>query len=111
MEKLSIQRVPFTKEADNKLRAIKAKTGITPNVLCRIGFCTSLERKIEPPAIGDVERGREINRYTLLGQYDQLFELLLLQWIRETESSLPPDELLIRHMNHGTQLINHTNFL
>lgn len=111
MDKILIQRVPFTKEADNKLRAMKAKTGLNPNILCRVGFCISLERKLEPPAIEDLEKGREINRYTLLGQYDHFFELLLSQWIRETGSPLSPDELLVRHMNHGATLINHTNFI
>jgi DNA sulfur modification protein DndE len=48
MEALTIQRVPFTKDADNKLRALKARTGITPNILCRIGFCMSLEVPTEP---------------------------------------------------------------
>lgn len=111
MEKIQIQRIPFTKGADNKLRSLKAKTGLTPNILCRVGFCLSLERMMEPPAAEMNDKGREINRYTLFGQYDQMFELLLIQWKTMTSSSLPLDELLIRHMNHGTQLISHNTLL
>ena len=43
MPKLTVHRVRFSKEADSRLKTLKTKTGITPNLLCRIGFCLSLE--------------------------------------------------------------------
>ena len=55
-------------------------TGVTPNLLCRLGFCLSLEE----PGVPSEDRypedsDHEINRYTLLGEYDALFVALLRQ--------------------------------
>ena len=81
---MDLQRVPFTAQADNRLRMMKARTGITPNILCRIGFALSLEEPGQPtvPAPGE-DLGREINRYTLLGPYDGAFIALLKAWVNE----------------------------
>ena len=69
MPELTLQRIPFTEEADSRLRLLKSRTGITPNILCRIGFCLSLEEPGIPSLLPeDFKQGREINRYTLLGK-------------------------------------------
>jgi len=80
MADLQLKRLRFSKEADNWLRVLKARTGITPNLLCRIGFCMSLQEPgvpVEGRYPEDSER--EINRYTLFGEYDTLFVALLRQ--------------------------------
>lgn len=105
MEELTIQRISFTKDSDNKLRSMKARTGITPNILCRVGFCMSLEVPTEPSDVAGVEFGREIGRFTLFGQYETFFLALLLTWKKMHCSSLNLDELLIRHMNRGVYLM------
>ena len=80
MSDLRLQRVRFSKEADNWLRVLKSRTGITPNVLCRIGLCMSLEEAGAPPPGRHLEdSAREINRFTLLGEHDALFVALLRQ--------------------------------
>ena len=105
MEELTLQRIPFTKDADNKLKALKARTGVTPNLLCRVGFCMSLDMPSEPPSIEGKERGREINRFTLLGEYEKAFLALLVVWKKEQKSKLHFDELFSRHMNRGAMLL------
>lgn len=107
MEELTIQRIPFSKDADNKLRSLKARTGITPNLLCRIGFCMSLEIISQPSSVDIVEKGREINRFTLFGEYEQCFVALLAVWKKNTGSTCSLDDLLVRHMNRGAMMINH----
>lgn len=68
---MKLTKLRLTKEASSRLRFIAGKTGLTPNLLCRIGFCMSLD---EPgvPTPDCPEEEREFNRYTLLGEFDPL---------------------------------------
>lgn len=107
MAKLSLQRIPFTREADNRLRMMKARTGITPNIICRMGFCMSIEEPGDP-AVPDAKRdpGREINRFTLLGEYDSAFvALLTVRLARDGTLRASLDNPFIAHMNRGTELV------
>ncbi len=92
------------------MRALKGRTGITPNYFCRLGFCLSLDE----PGIPEVpnkfdESGREINRFTLLGEYDTAYVSLLKVWMTkkklDARDSGQIDELFIAHMNRGVELI------
>ena len=110
MPNITIQRIPFSTAVDNKLRMLKARTGITPNILCRLGFCLSLEEQGVPtdPFHGDAV-GREINRYTLLGEYDTAFTSLLRTWARMSGYAAQEDkdlnDALVAHMNRGAELL------
>lgn len=104
--KLSQQRIFFTKDADIRLRQLKGKMGITPNVICRIGFCRSLNVATEPPVVDERYKAREISRFTLFGEYDLLFVALLVQWKIAMSSELSLDDLCVRHMNRGVSLVN-----
>jgi DNA sulfur modification protein DndE len=110
MTELTLQRIPFTKDADNRMRALKARTGITPNYFCRLGFCLSLDEPGTPSSPAhDAEQGREINRFTLLGEYDTAFVSLLKVWMNSYGLELgTKDEfnaLFVAHMNRGIELI------
>ena len=48
MEQLRLKRVRFSKEADTWLRMLKSRTEVTPNLLCRLGYCLSLEEPGTP---------------------------------------------------------------
>ncbi|OGR02346.1 MAG: DNA sulfur modification protein DndE [Deltaproteobacteria bacterium RIFOXYD12_FULL_53_23] len=108
MPELTLQRIPFTIEADNQLRMLKARTGITPNILCRIGFCLSLEERGVPASIkGNTKFGREINRYTLLGKHDQVYTAMLVT--RLLRDSIPTEEIdtmFLAHINRGIQILS-----
>jgi DNA sulfur modification protein DndE len=111
MANLTIQRVPFGKDSDNRMRALKGRTQITPNLFCRLGFNLSLEERGVPPVFDTEpeEIGREINRNTLLGEYEAAFLALLAQWMHE--HGLDPDDeeqanrAFVDHMNRGAELI------
>ncbi len=107
MHDLTLQRIPFTIDVDNRLRAVKSRTGITPNILCRIGFCLSLEEPGVPSLIGrNTEIGREINRYTLVGKYDMLFTALIKTWLNKMDIDFSQiDDMFVSHMNRGAQII------
>jgi len=110
MRKLKLRRIPFTTSADIQLRGLKGRTAITPNILCRLGFCLSLEEPGIPKILGrNIEIGREINRYTLLGEHDLAYVSLLITWIKENHSEDLDGELddyFVAHMNRGVEILN-----
>jgi DNA sulfur modification protein DndE len=111
MANLTAQRVPFGRDADNRLRALKGRTQITPNLVCRLGFTLSLEEfGVPPPFEAEPEEiGRDINRNTLLGEFEPVFLALLAQWMHEHDMD-PDDEeqvnkVFVDHMNRGAEMI------
>lgn len=111
---LSLRRLRFCQEADNWLRVLKSRTGVTPNVLCRIGFALSLDEPGLPnPDAYPEDSGREINRYTLLGEYDATYVALLRQRVSDDGGASAVDgqeehdlEAQFRaHMNRGVMLL------
>jgi DNA sulfur modification protein DndE len=111
MANVTIQRIPFSQDTDNRMRTLKGRTQITPNLLCRLGFAMSLEEAGNPPPIqleGD-EVGRDINRNTLLGEYEPIFITLLTQWMDEhgldSEDEVLANQSFTDHMNRGAEMI------
>src|ERR1700692_2234962 len=57
---LKLQRVRFSTEADNRLKMLKARTGLTPNIICRLGLCLSLDEPGQPRSDSSEPSQREI---------------------------------------------------
>ena len=75
---MKLTRLRVGEEASQRLSLLKGRTGLTPNILCRIGFCLSLNDPSVPiPADYLPESDREIDRHTLTGAWDSLFVALL----------------------------------
>jgi DNA sulfur modification protein DndE len=103
---MKLTKLRLTKEASNRLRFVAGKTGLTPNLLCRLGLCLSLGEPSIPNPNEYPEEDREFNRYTLLGEYDLLFVALLKQ--RCSQDGLDPSKLSAyfrAHMNRGIILL------
>ena len=103
---MKLTKIRLTTEASNRLRFVAGKTGLTPNLLCRIGFSLSLGEPSIPKPADYPEEDREFNRYTLLGEYDALFVALLKQRCRQDglDPSRIPDYFRA-HMNRGIVLL------
>ena len=83
-------------DATSKLRSLRQRTGVTPNLLCRMAIMTSLEEgPLGGAAIPD-EDGSEFNAYTLTGEYGALIAALL-RWVEEGQEPDTPleDEVLL----------------
>jgi DNA sulfur modification protein DndE len=93
-------RVHISKRATELLKQIKAKTGVTPNILCRMALSLSLEESHKAnPEITDLN-GAEFNLPTLLGDASQLYEAL----IRQSHGDLNPKDaqlVLAAHIDNG----------
>ena len=106
---MKLNRLRLCAEVSNRLSILKGRTGITPNVLCRIGFCLSLnDPSIPDPSDYPSDTEKEIDRHTLTGPWDQLFVALTKE--RCYQDSLPlTDEGLAAqfraHVNRGVLLL------
>jgi DNA sulfur modification protein DndE len=99
-------KIRLTKDASNRLRFLAGRTGLTPNLLCRMGFCLSLEEPKIPDPGDFAEEEREFNRYTLLGEYDALYIALLRQRLHEDGLEIDNLEGYFRaHLNRGISLL------
>ncbi len=76
-------KLKVSADAASKLRSLRQRTGLTPNLLCRFAIMMSLEEgplgAVPPPD----EEGMEFNSYTLTGEFSALFAAL----IRNTEEN------------------------
>ncbi len=87
---MAFNRIYIGEDVDLRLRQLKARVGLTPNLLCRLGFCLSLaERGIPDPHLYGESQAREFNRYTLTGQWDVFFFALLRE--RLVQDGLNPE--------------------
>jgi len=99
----SFYRLRISEKATFRLSQLKGKTGLTPNIICRIAICYSLnDPSIPNPAEYD-ERGQEINRYSLTGEWDTFFIALVKE--RCIHDKLDPEkdlyDQLRAHLNRG----------
>ena len=98
-------------DASSRLRSLQQRTGLTPNLLCRIAAMLSLEEG----AVGGVrapdDKGREFNSYTLTGELTGVFGAMV-RFVEEDEGRgepLPNDELVLRfaaHIHRGVGLLS-----
>jgi DNA sulfur modification protein DndE len=101
-------RVQLDKGVTNRLRNLKARTGLSRNYLCRIGLCYSLREPI-PPSPGEYNaNGQELDRYLLLGDDAPLYIALTQE--RLIEEGRDPEEDFYRqfvaHINRGVEQIS-----
>lgn len=99
-------KIRLTKDASNRLKFLAGRTGLTPNLLCRMGLCLSLEEPKMPNPDEFAEEEREFNRYTLLGEYDTLYIALLKQRLYQDGVNMDELEEHFRaHLNRGIALL------
>jgi len=96
-------RITIGTDATNRLKMLKANTGMTPNYLSRIGFCYSLNEPRPPNPEEYDNDGQTFNRYTLLGEHDALYMALLKERLIQ-EGKDPEEDLyeeFVAHLNRG----------
>ena len=105
---MNLNKVKIGNDATHKLRLLKGRTGLTANILCRIGFCLSLNAPGIPDGNQYQDDGMEFNRYTLTGQWDTLFVALLKEKCLEDGLDLKEDlfEQFRAHLNRGIFLLS-----
>ena len=105
---MQLNRIHISEDSRNKLRILKGRTGLLPNVLSRIGLMLSLAEENEPELDADASDGSEFNRYTLMGEWDPLIVALLEE--RGIANGMCEDnDTLVKyfraHLNRGVRLL------
>ena len=100
-------RLRISKSATHRLQMLKGRTGLTPNILCRIALIYSLNQpRIPDPSRYDND-GQEFNRSTLFGEWDPLY--IAMVKMRLIEDGLDPENdfttQLAAHINRGVHSI------
>lgn len=103
MSSSGFYRIRISEKATFRLNQLKGKTGLTPNILCRIAICYSLNDPTIPNPADYDEKGQELNRYTLTGEWDKFFIALVKE--RCIKDKLDPEgdlyDQLRAHLNRG----------
>jgi DNA sulfur modification protein DndE len=99
----SFNRITIGDKATNRLQMLQANTGMTPNYLCRIGLCYSLNEPRPPNPEEYNSDGQTFNRYTLLGEHDTLYMALVKERLIQEGKDLEEDlyEEFVAHLNRG----------
>ena len=105
---MKFNRIRFSKEACESLNRMKGRMGLNWNLLCRIGFCLSLNDPIDPdPSDYRADGEIEIDRKILIGNEDELYIALLKERCILTNI---PEPLYFdhfkAHMNRGVILLS-----
>lgn len=106
---MKLSRLRIGQEASLRLSQLKGRTGLTPNILCRIGFTLSIEDPTVPnPTDYPVDGEREIDRHTLTGPWDSLFVAMIKERCKQDGLSLDDEVLAAQfraHVNRGVLLL------
>jgi DNA sulfur modification protein DndE len=104
---MSFNKLHVSQHGTKLFPSLKAKTSLTPNILCRMALCLSLSDPSIPNGKLDDEKGQEFSRYTLLGEWDAFFIALLRE--RLIHDRLDPDKDLMpqfkAHLNRGVMML------
>lgn len=101
---MKMTRLRVCQEVDQRLSQLKSRLGLTPNLICRIGFCLSLnDPTIPDPDAYPPDSERELNRYTLTGEWDEYFVALLRERCVHDNLNLETDleDQFRAHVNRG----------
>lgn len=103
---MSFNRVRLGKEATFRARSAAGKLGITPNILYRFGLCLSIDDPTIPNPLQYDEDGQELNRYTLLGEWDSFFIALMKERLAHDGIDIERefDAQFKAHLNRGVNL-------
>jgi DNA sulfur modification protein DndE len=100
---MTFNRIRISEKATFRLNQMKGRTQLTPNILSRIAICYSLNDPAIPNPADYDEKGQEINRFTLTGEWDTLFVALIKE--RCIHDGLDPEkdlyDQLRAHLNRG----------
>jgi len=104
---LEFKRIKLSQESTKKLQLFKSRTGLTPNIACRLALGISIaENNMPSLELFTEESGQEINRYTLFGEHELVLTSLFFQWCQEKHiKSKEREDYFLAHINRGVELL------
>jgi DNA sulfur modification protein DndE len=104
-------RIRVSDRSRARLKFLKSKTGLTPNILSRFAFVLSVRdlRRVSQSA-ADLD-GQEFNAPTLFGEHQRLYELLLSKYVQETGDDRDVNLVIASHIENGLHKMGHIRSL
>lgn len=104
---MGFRKIRLSEKATNRLRTFKNRTGLTPNIACRLALSFSMsQHNIPKPELYDDRSGQIIDRYTFLGEHEDILLSLFILWCEEHNiDSKNYYDFLMAHINRGAEQI------
>ena len=101
-------RIALSQNATNKLRNMKSHTGLTPNILSRIAITKAIETtsSLKNAGVADTE-GQILRREVLFGEHEQVYEVLIQQYIYDNNIEEPISEVISALIEIGVHKLGH----
>jgi DNA sulfur modification protein DndE len=95
--------VRLSAKSQNLLGRLKARTGLTPNLLARFALCLSIKEKSFPDPNEYDRNGSEIEPNVLFGEYESLYLGLMRNRLEKDGKNIETDlnEMTRCHINRG----------
>ncbi len=91
-----------------KLKYLKSKTGVTPNIICRFAISMALRDSKGVGNASSVElNGQEFNVGTLFGEHIDLYEMLLRQYVSDFDVRVDMQHLVAALVELGLHKMGH----
>lgn len=107
--KILPNRIKLSKNATDKLRYLKSKTGLTPNILSRIAIMLTIREgsDLSNSGVGDMDGGQELNDTTLFGEHIYFYDILINQYIHDKKIELSVGETIVAMVEIGVYKMGH----
>ena len=102
-------RIKLSRKATDKLRYLKTKTGLTPNILSRIAIMLTIREgsDLSNSGVADMDGGQELNDTTLFGEYIYFYDILINQYIHDKKLDLSVSETIVAMVEIGVHKMSH----
>ena len=102
-------RIKLSKNATDKLRYLKTKTGLTPNILSRVAIMLAIRdgTDLSNSTVSDMEGGQELNDTTLFGEHIYLYDILINQYIHDKQLKFTVGETIVAMVEIGVYKMGH----
>jgi DNA sulfur modification protein DndE len=104
------KRIRISKSAADTLKLLKARTGVTPNIVCRMALLISLEAGQQGGLKVTDAAGSEFNAPTLFGEFGLLIECLIRQVHGQLDSKTAA-AVIASHIDDGLEVLRKSRSL
>ena len=104
---MSFNKLNISEKSSQRLSLLKGRTGLESNSICRLAICISLnDPSIPNPKLYD-NKGRELNKHELFGDYEKLIIALIKQrcFIDGFNPKIDFKSQLLVHLNRGISIV------
>ncbi len=99
-------RLKISKKTSEQLNHLSSRLNLRRNIVCRLAIGRSLSKKESVKNLKPKDNtGYEFNRYTLTGEYDEIFKALINQHERKKLSDRNYITFLRNHIERGINIL------